>query len=59
MRTLSLFGSAALLLAAASYLSAEELQSGIEVGGAIGTYGTTKVAGCADGVEVGDSLCYT
>ncbi len=59
MRTLSLLGGVALLMATASFLSAEEFQSGIEVDGKIGKYRTTKIAGCADGVDAGKSLCYT
>jgi hypothetical protein len=49
--------SAALLSAAA--LRGEELQSGVEVGGGVGSYSTTKVTGCEDGVKDGETLCYT
>ena len=47
------------MLASVSWLSAEELQSGVEVDGKIGAYRTVKVAGCEDGVKEGKSLCYT
>ena len=59
MRTLSLVGGVALMMATASMLSAEELQSGIEVDGKIGAYRCTKIAGSEDGVEVGKAFCYT
>ena len=59
MRMFSMAGGAALLMATTSLLSADELQSGIDVDGKIGAYRTTKVAGCEDGVKVGKSLCYT
>lgn len=38
---------------------AGEVQSGIPVGGSIGTYSTTKCGGAEDGVAVGANLCYT
>ena len=59
MKFLSVAGGIALLMASTSWLSAEELQSGVEVDGKIGTYRTTKVCGAEDGVEDGKSLCYT
>jgi hypothetical protein len=59
MRTASVFGAAALLLTMAAASAAAELISGIEVGGKIGPYSTTKCGGIDDGVEVGKSLCYT
>ena len=59
MRLLTVAGGVAVMLAATSWLSAEELQSGVDVDGKIGAYRTVKVAGCDDGVEAGKSLCYT
>ena len=59
MRFLTVAGGVAMMLACASWLSAEELQSGVEVDGKIGAYRTVKVAGCEDGVKEGKSLCYT
>ena len=40
-------------------LSAGELKSGVEVGGAITAYETTKGGGIDDGVKAGQTLCYT
>ena len=59
MRVLTVAGGVALMMAATSWLSAEELQSGIEVDGKIGAYRTVKVCGADDGVKEGKSLCYT
>ena len=59
MKTLRFAAGLALILATVSTLSAEEVKSGIEVDGKIGPYRTVKVTGCEDGVEAGDSLCYT
>lgn len=38
---------------------ADEVKSGVPVGGRISSYSTTKVCGVKDGVKVGQSLCYT
>lgn len=59
MRVSMLIGSLAMIMACASWLSAEELQSGVEVDGKIGPYRTVKVCGAEDGVKDGKSLCYT
>ena len=59
MKFLTIAGGVAMMLASTSWLSAAELQSGVEVDGKIGPYRGVKVAGCDDGVEVGKSLCYT
>ena len=59
MRFMTVAGGVAILMACTSWLSAEELQSGVEVDGKIGPYRGVKVAGCDDGVKEGKSLCYT
>ena len=59
MRFLSVAAALVVALVSFSIASAEELKSGIEVDGKIGPYRTVKVAGSEDGVEAGDSLCYT
>lgn len=61
MRAFSVLGAAALMstLAACAPAPAADVASGIEVGGAIGSYTATKVGGIDDGVEAGKSLCYT
>ena len=57
MRTASLFSAAALVLAMSSCSPAAD--SGIDVGGRIGTYKATKCGGVDDGIDVGRSLCFT
>jgi hypothetical protein len=57
-KTLHLLAVAA-VMAAATPLIAADVESGIPVGGSIGTYSTTKCGGIEDGVAVGCSLCYT
>ncbi len=57
MRTASLFSAAALVLAMSSYSLAAD--SGIDVGGRIGTYKATKCGGVDDGIDVGRALCFT
>ena len=52
-------GAAVIAAALGSALQAEEVKSGIQEGGRVGTYSTTKCAGAEDGVKVGQSLCYT
>jgi hypothetical protein len=52
-------GVAILALAGGSALCAAEVKSGIPVGGRIPAYQATKVGGGKDGVELGQSLCYT
>ena len=59
MRTLVGACSALVVFASATAAFAADLESGIEVGGKIKTYSTTKVCGVEDGVEDGKSLCYT
>ena len=59
MRVLSLASVLVLVCMSFSMASAEDVKSGIEVDGNIGPYRTIKVTGCEDGVEAGDSLCYT
>jgi hypothetical protein len=59
MRVTGVMGAAVLVLAGATALHAAELKSGIPVGGKMGKYEATKCGGGEDGVEVGDSLCYT
>ena len=49
----------AAMVAIASPLFAAEIESGVPVGGKIGSYSTTKCGGIEDGVKVGSSLCYT
>jgi len=56
MRVAALAMAAA--LCAANTL-AGDVQSGVPVGGSIGTYSTTKCGGAEDGVKEGASLCYT
>ncbi len=57
MRIVSLFGAAAVMLAVSSPSLAAD--SGIEVGGKIGTYKATKCGGVDDGISVGSKLCFT
>ena len=59
MRVLTCAGSLAMVMACACWLSADELQSGVDVEGKIGAYRTVKVCGAEDGVKEGKSLCYT
>jgi hypothetical protein len=53
---------AALGLAAVALLAtvagAEELKSGIPVGGSVGAFQVVKCGGANDGVQVGQQLCY-
>jgi hypothetical protein len=49
----------ALFMANTATLCAGELKSGVEVGGSIASYQTTKCGGIDDGVKTGQSLCYT
>ena len=59
MRVLTFAAGLTILMASFSMLSAEEVESGVQVDGSIGPYRTVKVTGCEDGVEDGSSLCYT
>ncbi|MEO8497662.1 MAG: hypothetical protein ABI614_21560, partial [Planctomycetota bacterium] len=59
MRNLTVAAMAAMLFASVSFVSAEELKSGLQAGAAIGAFDVTKLAGAADdGVAEGDNLCY-
>lgn len=57
----SRYAFAAVLVAAlcVSTAQADELKSGIEVGGKVVSYKSTKCGGADDGVENGKTLCYT
>lgn len=59
MRSTSLLGLAALALAVAASCHAATVESGVEVGGRIGTYKATKCGGVDGGIKVGKSLCFT
>lgn len=59
MRVLAAFGAAALVVAGGVALHAADIESGVEVGGKISAYRTTKCGGVEDGVKRGKSLCYT
>ena len=59
MKNLTGACAALAILASATVAFAADLESGVEVGGSIGTYSTTKCAGVEDGVAVGKSLFYT
>ena len=60
MRFMQRMGAAvAALTLMSAGLQAAEVESGVPVGGRIGTYSTTKCGGIVDGVAVGKSLCYT
>ncbi len=59
MKGLRWTGAAFVALGLAVCARGAELESGVPVGGKIGTYSTTKCGGADDGVRVGISLCYT
>jgi len=59
MKVFSVAGAALMVIASAAAINAADIESGIEVGGKIGAYSTTKVCGPEDGVKAGQSLCYT
>lgn len=60
MRTVRTAGLAMMLVACAGAVAqAADVESGVQVGGSIGTYSTTKCGGVEDGVREGASLCYT
>lgn len=59
MKQFSVLAIAAMLLAAPSFATAEELKSGLQSGDAIGAFNVTKICGAeSDGVEAGKNLCY-
>ncbi len=49
----------AVVLVACAQVPANEVASGVGVGGAIANYTGVKLGGVDDGVAVGQSLCYT
>ena len=59
MKSRTIAAATVLAIGLISTASAEELTSGVEVGGKITSYKCTKTAGIDDGVAVGKSLCYT
>jgi len=59
MKQLTALTMAMVVVAGASFLSAEETQSGLQSGEHIGAFYVTKLCGAdSDGVDVGDNLCY-
>jgi len=59
MKNLMVVAMAMLLFASVSFVSADEIKSGLQEGAAIGAFDVTKVAGAEDdGVAVDDNLCY-
>jgi len=59
MRNLTVVAVAVALFASVSFVSAEEIKSGLQAGALIGAFDVTKLAGAEDdGVAVGDNLCY-
>ena len=59
MRSVGFLSVAAFVVVTIACSRAEEVRSGIGVGGRVGTYKATKCGGADDGVPVGKSLCYT
>ena len=59
MRSMAMLAAATALIVGVSSMDAAELSSGVQVGGRIKAYKTTKCGGAEDGVKVGKSLCYT
>ncbi len=59
MRQLTAVGLAIAVMASATFVSAEELKSGLQADQQIGAFFVTKAAGAdKDGVKVGKNLCY-
>jgi len=59
MRNLTVVAMAMLLCASVSFVSAEEIKSGLQEGAPIGAFDVTKIAGAEDdGLAVDDNLCY-
>ncbi len=59
MRKLTVATVVVALFAMVSFVSAEEIKSGLQAGALIGPFDVTKLAGAEDdGVSVGDNLCY-
>ena len=59
MRNLTVVAMATMLFASVSFVSAEEIKSGLQAGATIGAFDVTKVAGAEDdGVAVDANLCY-
>ena len=57
MKMITTFSAATILFV--STATAADIESGVAVGGKIGSYKCVKTAGVADGVKNGKSLCYT
>ena len=58
MRIAGVLCLAGLLVTGATAV-AENLTSGIEVGGSVPTYGATKCSDADEGIQWGQSLCFT
>jgi hypothetical protein len=59
MRNLTVVAMSMVLFASVSFVSAEEIKSGLQAGALIGAFDVTKLAGAEDdGVATGDNLCY-
>ena len=60
MKSRIAFAAALVAALCVSPVHADDVTSGIEVGGKVKSYQSTKCGGGTDdGVEVGQSLCYT
>ena len=59
MRSLKFVAMVMVLFASVSFVSAEEIKSGLQAGDLIDAFYVTKLAGAEDdGVKTGDNLCY-
>ncbi|HUG71152.1 MAG TPA: hypothetical protein VMM76_25610 [Pirellulaceae bacterium] len=59
MKSLKFVATVMVLLASVSFVSAEEIKSGLQAGDLIDAFYVTKLAGAEDdGVEIGKNLCY-
>lgn len=59
MRNLTVAAAVVAMFASAAFVSAEEVQSGLQSGAPIGAFYVTKLAGAEeDGVSTGKNLCY-
>ncbi len=59
MKSRYAFAAAFVAALCVSAAQAADLESGVQVGGKVTSYLTTKCGGADDGVAVGQSLCYT
>jgi hypothetical protein len=61
MRVFGAIGATALALVVVAWaqVPADEVTSGVKVGGSVGSYSGTKAGGIEDGVGVGKAICYT